>query len=98
MIMYIITEIRKILIHIIVRVSQNQNPEALHVGVPFPILFGMFRLKMLRAIQLNDDLCFRNIEVCNIFADYFLPMNGQWQELKVVIPKVILFLCHSFPQ
>ena len=97
-IMNIITEIGKIPVHISVGISQNKNTKAIHIGISFAVSFGMRELKMQSAIKLYNNSCFSDVEVSDIFSKYFLAVNRQRQIFEIVIPKVLFFRGHLFPQ
>ena len=63
-------------------------------SVSFPVTY----LVMLRSVQLNDQLCFRTVEISNVSSQDLLSVKAKGITAKIVISEAAFFLGHFFSE
>ena len=98
MLQNIFTHGGKILIHILICISQHINPQCANFCISFLIVELVFRQAVLTTVYLNDELMGVNIKICDIVADVFLTIDGNGKLLQKLIPELLFLRRHIFAQ
>ena len=92
----ILTHAIEVAVHVRIGITKHSQPQGLQVRIPLSIRPLSLYLKMLRSIQFNNELGFRNIEVHNIFSNHLLPMHSSRQCFQKIIPQMPFLFGHVF--
>ena len=90
----ILADTIKVFVDLVIRYPYDPQAILLEVCRSFSIILKGIRLKMLRTIELNNDLGACAIEIDYVAAYYLLTLKANLVIPEEVIPKVTLFLGH----
>ena len=86
----------KVLVNIIVAVSQYANAQESELSVSLCIFLFVHWSAVLYTVNFNGDSFFCNKKVKDIVSDIFLPVYGKGEMLEKIIPDMLFFGGHIF--